>query len=174
MFDFNTLPIPGGVIVAGIAWAAISAALGQVVAERTIQNSGWIEACEQGLRAETLRQRPQSAPTPEIACDQVMGLLGQGADALCDQGGDQLFELLNADPLAGQREQLRQREENRLARIAALAPTRCSCAASTVRADRLSWGLFAGSARFLGGPDDLQADLTRALHSSACAFSAED
>lgn len=176
MFDINSLPISGGVITAGIVWAVFSGfVLADVVAERTIANSGWEASCEQDLRANITVQRPQAkTSTPNLSCDALMGVIGNGAGQLCDQGGDLLFNLMTIDPLTHQKEQMRQREEERLSRIADLAPSRCSCAANVVGADRLMWGLFAGTARLAGGPKNLQSDLTQALHSPACALKLED
>jgi len=174
MFDMNSLPISGGIIVAGITWAAVSGfVLGPVVAERTIGNSGWHRACQHGLRADIASQRPQPAPKPDISCNRLLGAIGNGADQFCDHGGDLLFDLLSIDPLAGQKEQARRLKTERLSRIAALAPSRCSCAASVVGAERVAWGLHAGSARLAGGPQNLSTDLTQALHSPACALRVE-
>lgn len=170
MFDMISIPISGGVVAAGIAWAALAGfVLGPVIADRTISNSGWHLTCEQDLRASVISQRPQAVTGPDISCDTLMGVLGGGADQLCDQGGDLLFDLLSIDPLAGQKEQARRVEAERLSRIAELAPSRCSCASSLVTADRLEWGLYAGSARLIGGPDDLSAALIEALHTPSCA-----
>jgi len=170
MFDLNSLPIPGGVLVAGITWAAISAfVLSPVVADRTIENSGWHKTCEAKLRSSIAVQIPQAQSRPKIACGDVMKIFGNGADQLCDQGGNAIFDLMMIDPLAQQKERLRKRQADRLARIAALAPTKCTCASSLVASKRLFWGLFAGSARQLGGPKNLQSDLTHALHSTDCA-----
>lgn len=174
MFDINPLPISGDIVVAGIAWAALSGfVLGPVVAERTIANSDWHQTCEQDLRANVEAQIPQTEVKPDISCNQLMGAIGNGADELCNHGGDLLFDLLSIDPLAGQKEQARRLETERLSRIAELTPSRCSCAAAVVGADRLTWGLHAGSARLAGGPQDLSADLTKALHSPACAMRVE-
>lgn len=174
MFDINSLPISGGIVVTGITWAALSGfVLGPVVADRTITNSQWHQTCEQGLRAGVAAQRPQVEVRPDISCNRLMGAIGNGADQLCDHGGDLLLNLLSIDPLAGQKEQAHRLETERLSRIAALTPSRCSCAASVVAADRLTWGLHAGSARLVSGPQDLSSDLTQALHSPVCVMRVE-
>lgn len=170
MFDFNSLPIPGGVFVAGITWAALSAfVLGPVVADRTIENTGWHKICERDLHASAVSQIPKAQSKPDLRCKDIANLFGPDARQLCELGGDTLFEIITIDPLAAQKEQARQHEADRLSRIAELAPSACSCAASSVSADRLSWGLYAGSARLIGVPKNLQADLTQALHAPACA-----
>lgn len=170
MFELNSLPIPGGVVVAGIAWAAIAGfGLGPVVAERTIENTSWPVMCESALLAEIAEEAPRETARPDISCRSVLGVFGAELRGFCAEGGDQLFDLLTIDPLASQKAALRQREAARLDRIAALAPSRCSCAASVVASDRVTWGLYAGSARLAGGPKNLNADLIEALHAPACA-----
>jgi hypothetical protein len=173
--DFSTLPISGGIIVAGALWAGISAfALGPLVVNRMTELSGWNASCEAMLDNSTTSQTPPPPPRPSVGCSELMGLFGNGADQLCDQGGDTIFNLLTIDPLAAQKDAARERERTRLARIAELTPSRCSCATKLVRADRVRWGLYAGSARIIGGSDDLLADLNQALHSPACDFRGED
>lgn len=174
--DFSTLPISGGIIVAGALWAGVSAfALGPLVAGRMTEISGWSASCEAMLDNSATSQTLSSpAPRPSVGCNELMGLFGEGADQLCGQGGDTIFNLLTIDPLAEQKEAARERDRARLARIAKLAPSRCSCAAKLVGADRVRWGLYAGSARLIGGSDDLLADLTQALHSPACVLHGED
>lgn len=174
MFDLNSLPISGGIVVAAALWAGVSAfALGPLVASRTIATSGWSNTCEADLRGAIATQVPKPQTHPTISCADVLGAVGNGANQLCDQGGDLLFKLLTIDPLAAQKEQLRRRDAARLTRIAELAPSRCSCASRIVASDRLSWGLFAGSGRLIGGPVNLQSDLTQALHSPICAMKVE-
>lgn len=175
MFDLNSLPIPGGVIVAGVTWTLVAGfALGPVVANRTIEQTGWHVTCKNDLRGSVAAQVPQARSKPRIACGDVMKIFGNGANQFCSQGGNAIFDLLAIDPLAAQKEQLRRRNAARLARITKLAPSRCSCAAAIVGADRLKWGLYAGSARLIGGPQNLQSDLTQALHSPSCSLHGED
>jgi hypothetical protein len=170
MFELNPLPITGGVIAAGITSAALFGfVLGPLVADRSILNSGWHELCVADLKETTTAARPQAEAAPSVDCKDLMGVFGEGADQLCDLGGDIFVDILTLDPLAAQKEQARNREKARLSRIANLAPSRCSCATSLVSADRLEWGLYAGSARLIGGPDDLTAALTEALHAPSCA-----
>lgn len=175
MLDMSNIPISGGMMMAGALWAGVSAfALGPLVASRTIDNMGWFTTCETDLRGGLAAQAPTPPKAqPQIGCKELMGVFGKGADQLCDQGAGTLLDLLTIDPLAGQKEQARRIETARLARIAELAPSRCSCAARVVGADRLSWGLYAGSARLISAPDDLSSALTQALHSPACAFAKE-
>ncbi len=174
MLDLNSLSIPGGVIVAGIAWATVSGfVLGPIVAERTIEISGWQKICEAKLRSSIVARVPPVQSKPNIGCGDVLKLFGNGADQLCNQGGNEFFKLLTIDPLARQKEQLRQRKLEKLSRIAELAPSRCTCAASIVESDRVLWGVFAGSARLIGGPKNLQSDLTQALHGQDCSKLAE-
>ena len=173
--DFSTLPISGGIIVAGALWAGVSAfALGPLVINRMTELSGWSASCEAMLDDHATSQTPPPPPRPSVGCNELMDLFGEGADQLCGQGGDTIFNLLTIDPLAAQKEAAGERERARLDRITELAPSRCSCAAKLVGADRVRWGLYAGSARLIGGSDDLLVDLTQALHSPACDFRGED
>ncbi len=171
MFDLNSLPIPGGLLVAGLSWAVISGVvLAPIVAKRTIENTGWHQTCATNLRRSLAEQVPQKQSSPKLSCRDAMGILVPGMAHFCNDGAGKILDrLLKFDPLAQQKEMLREREAARIGRIAANAPSRCSCAASKVGADRWTWGVFAGSARFLGGPDDLNADLVQALHSPICA-----
>lgn len=174
MFDMNSLPVPGGIIVAGALWAGVSVfALGPVVANRTIEKTNWNAACEKILNENLAAKVPQPEIRPNISCGKVLGAFGPEMRRLCRQGGDQFFDLLTIDPLAAQKKRARQREADRLARIAALSPSRCSCAARIVGADRLAWGLYAGSPRLLGGPQNLKSDLTQALYSPSCKLHGE-
>lgn len=169
MIDLSTLPISGGLIVGGLAWAGVSAfVLGPIVSDRTILNSGWHSSCETVLRRSVAERKPERQTRPRISCEQTVGILGPLGQDFCRNGGGNMIDLLNIDPLAGQKEAARQREIERLERIADQAPGRCSCAASIVAAERVTWGLSAGSARTLGGPDDLQAELAEALHAPRC------
>ncbi len=170
MIDINQLPISGGVIITGVVGVILfGGILGPLVADRTIQKSGWHQICERDLRKTIKAQLPQKQSKPKIECGAVMKLFGNGADHLCHQGGDALFDLMSIDPLAEQKEQLHRRETERLSRIAEQAPNACSCASSTVASERVTWGLYAVSARQIGGSQNLSADLTKALGSSACA-----
>lgn len=175
MLDLSSLPISGGVILAGIAWAGISAlALGPLVADRTIETSDWQQSCERKIQISIARQAPSVSTSPDISCRNVSQMMGSALSDFCQQGGDVLFELLTIDPLAGQKQHLRRQEQERLDRLAEQAPSRCSCASMVVSQDLITWGLYAGSARLLGGPDDLNADLHHALRSERCAKLGEE
>lgn len=170
MIDLNSLPIPAGALVAGAVWAGVSVlALGPLVAERTIDRSGWAIFCELNLRTVIIEQMPQRQTSQLRPCEESAGQFGQLGRDFCDLGGDILIDLLTIDPTAGAREAARRAAEERLNRLAEQASSRCSCAASQVAADRVSWGLHSGSARLLGGPDDLQANLMHALQAPHCA-----
>lgn len=171
MLDISSLQIPGGALLAGIAWVGLSALAGPEIAERSIAKTGWTEHCHAQIRADVEALAPREAPKPDVSCDDLVNAFLPGANQLCRQGGDLFVDLMMIDPAAGAKAQARAAKERRLSRIAELAPTRCSCAAKAVAADR-TWWLNAGSLRIAGGSDDLQADLTRALHGT-CALSVE-
>lgn len=174
MLDMNSLPVPGGIIIAGALWAGVSVfALGPFVAKRTIAETNWNATCVTILNKNLAAKVPQPEIRPDISCGKVLGILGPEMRALCHQGGNDIFKLLTIDPLAAQKKRVRQLETNRLSRIAALSPSRCSCAARIVGADRVTWGLYAGSVRLVGGPQNLKSDLTQALYSPACKLHGE-
>lgn len=174
MLDLNSLPFSGGLVAAALLWTGVSGlALGPLVAYRTIETSGWQKSCESTLHKAIAEEAPGTQSMPSLSCDDMMGMFIPGGEKLCRQGAGRLFDRMLTEPLAGQRQALRRRAENRRARIAKLAPSRCSCAASLVAADRVTWGVYAGTARLAGGPKDIHSDLTRALHSSACAVKLE-
>ena len=171
--DINTLPISGGVLLTALGWAAISAlVLGPLAAHRTIEATQWPAQCAAEVRSDIAAQAP---PRPlDLTCNAAVGLLndllngdrapGFGAPLppRCGPLGELFVEnIINADPHAAERQ--------RLDRVAARAPSACACAADVVAGDRIRWGLYAGSARLLGGPRDIEADLTAALHGPHCA-----
>ena len=47
MIEPSNIPIPGGMLLAGAVWAAFSALAGPEIADRTIQNADWPQACVQ-------------------------------------------------------------------------------------------------------------------------------
>jgi len=175
MLDLNSLNIPGGVIVAGVAVAAVfGVGLGPLVADRTIAMSGWAATCEEGLRTNQSSKSQSTSQTPDFSCGDIIDAIGNGSDTLCDLGGDTLISLLKLGTQLDPQAALREREAIRAARIADLAPTKCACAAKTVASDKWSWGLHAATGRLIGGPTDLSRDLTQALHSPACAMKLEE
>jgi len=175
MLDINSLNIPGGVIVAGIVVAAVfGVGLGPLVADRTIAASGWTATCEKRLKSNQSPQSKSTSEIPNISCGDITDAIGNGSDAVCDLGGNTLIDLLKLGTQFDPQAALREREATRAARIADLAPTKCACAAKTVASDRWSWGLYAATGRLIGGPTDINSDLTQALHSSACAMKLEE
>ncbi|WP_386627503.1 hypothetical protein [Sulfitobacter geojensis] len=175
MFDLNSLPISGGVVVAGAVLAVVfGAGLGPLVADRTIAASGWTMTCESSLRSDQVSQSRDTSSAPDISCGDITDVIGNGSDALCNLGGDLLIDLMKLGTKLDPQTAIRERAANRASRIAELAPTKCACAAKTVASDRWGWGLYAATGRLIGGPDDLNTDLTQALHGSACAMKLED
>ncbi|NYI29317.1 hypothetical protein [Sulfitobacter geojensis] len=175
MFDLNSSAIPGGVVVAGVFVAVVfGAGLGPLIADRTIAASGWPVICETRLREGQVSQSHGTSSAPDISCGDITDAIGNGSEALCNLGGDLLIDLMKLGTKLDPQTAIRERAANRASRIAELAPTKCACAAKTVASDRWGWGLYAATGRLMGGPDDLNADLTQALHGSACAMKLED
>ncbi|MDJ0826429.1 MAG: hypothetical protein QNJ16_13065 [Rhodobacter sp.] len=183
--DINTLPVSGQVLFGAAFWGAISAlALGPMVADRSMKQLGWSQICETEIAAEIEAMKPVVRQTPKVGCETLLGIaeglvapsqrLGScdGAmGAFIDGLSDLAAEL---DPVARAEEAAREAANRRLERSAERSETRCRCAASVVASDRLRWGLYAGSLRVFGkGTEALTADLTQALHQSACAMKPE-
>ena len=170
MFDLQSLPISGGVIIAGASWLAISSlVLGPIIAPRTIEQSRRPQLCERQIHEKLQTQIPQKQSTPKLNCLQIGSQLGHDAHQLCKMGSDIFVGLISLDPTINAREALRLKKIERLNQIAEQAPSACSCASQTVASDKIRWGLYAGSARLVGNIESLQSDLQQALHSSSCS-----
>lgn len=180
MFDLNSLPISGGVIVAGALWAGVSAfALGPLLSDRELIRDGWLGACEAGLQSDLAHQRA-TAPSntvPEFDCNSTFGLLyGDQGQALCQEYGNFSIPIPGLDSLREQERRAHEAETRRIDRAASKAGSRCECAASVYQAqNRLPLALYAGSGRLITPPQvkSREAELTRVLASPACAMKAE-
>lgn len=182
MFDLSNLPISGGVLLTMGLWAGASYLVGEEIAQRTIQNSGWGAQCASAIQASLSATRSEPAQTSAISCREIGGLvdalIGTGAGReMCDSGlGDVIDQSMaltrTFDPSARAQVAAQELAAQRLEQATANAPSRCACAAEGVAQD-LSWALYAGSLRQLGGPRDLTADLNRALQSSSCSIQSE-
>ncbi|MFA6965231.1 hypothetical protein [Bosea sp. (in: a-proteobacteria)] len=168
--DILNLPITGSALWATGAYAALSLAVtGPLVAERTIEKSGWVQQCaRQGRAAAT---PPISTPLPRIDCTTVLGAVrGPEGAAFCARHGDVLampFELLNA--LAARPADIARR---RAEEQAAKAPAACGCAvAMVIETRRIDFALHAGTARLITPMPvrGLAGELDRARSSSACS-----
>lgn len=173
-FDTSNLPISGGVILAAVLYAGASFfGTGQVIADRTIKTSNWGATCQSALRVEISTRREPETFIPRTDCRSLLGGLFPELGRLCDQYGNPDMSGGVTATLREQERQRRAREDRRIALAASQTGSKCDCAASVVTQDRLNWALFAGSARLISPisvTENLNSELTRALHSSHCAL----
>jgi len=175
MFDINSMPVSGGVILAGALWAGLSIfALGPVVAERELERDGWLKSCEMGLKAaiRSQRQSQTKSMVPEFDCSSTFGAIyGAQGQALCRQYGNFNLPVPGLDQLREQERRLKKAEKQRVERAASKAGSRCECAAAHYMAEeRLSLAIYAGSGRLII-PSEIKnrdAELGRALATPAC------
>lgn len=173
MIDQNAWqPFSGGIIIAGILYAAFFWGVGgQVIGKRTIDRSEWLPQCERTIVTAVREDKPDlqfSAPTPD--CNAVMGMFaGQDGKALCDVVGG-LFENPLASQIQTQNQRLIEEHAKRLENAARNATSRCNCAINVQLQNRTSWALFSGSFRVVPSEiKNLDAELFAALNSPVCA-----
>ena len=183
--DLNALPVSGGFVLALLLWALISVyGLGPEIAEREIHRTEWHNSCPAALRAKIEAKRPANITAPSMSCHDFGRLadehIGYGTgNQLCNGVGSMFGDMIELaskfDPNRIAMEQAKARTNSQLSQAAELAPTRCSCAASSVASDKVRWGIHAGTGRLAGnGADTLIGDLTQALHTPACALKVEE
>ncbi|MCB1465481.1 MAG: hypothetical protein KDJ90_24365 [Nitratireductor sp.] len=171
MIGDTSLPAIGGIGIPIVAYALLSGFVtGPLVAERTIENSGWHAQCRQTLATEAEISRPASPAMPKLNCNSLMGLFGDDGNAICRDYGN--WSLPFADQIIAERNRIEELQSKRFAIAAAQSGTRCDCAAAVMTEEhRLVWGLHAGSIRIVTPPSvrNLQSGLVSALHSPWCA-----
>ncbi len=172
MIDMTSLPVSGGVIVAGALWVGLSAfVLGPVVVERSADKMDWCETCEQQLVAEIKARQPLPSAKPNLGCDDVMKHLPKeygkilnlfGMDAAC-----KIVDQKNA-----QLKQIEAIKRERVMQAAEHANSQCECAvAHLIEIKRWSFAMHAGSARLItpSGVSYLSAALMASAKSPECA-----
>ena len=166
MFDLSTLPISGGLLVAGALWAGVSGfVLAPLVVERSAAKSNWQGQCQAAVAQDIRDAAPLHNLSPELSCDDVLGQLPPGyGDLLSFAGMDAACKAL--DQAKAQRQRLRELKQARLDRAAEQAGSICSCAvAHLTQSQRWSFALYAGSATLIAPP--VAKDLNTALMTSA-------
>ncbi|MEL7444259.1 MAG: hypothetical protein AAGK02_00405 [Pseudomonadota bacterium] len=171
MFDKSSLPVPATLLGALILYFAASAIAGQVIATRTIDKSAWHVTCADGIKAAA---RPPSVPktiTPQRRCTSTIGIFHRDLARLCLKFGDPDF---NEQARRLEREARARKKalaDQRVARAAASAGTRCRCAANVYKAEQMiPLAIYAGSARQISLPpvEDLEDGLRQALATPRC------
>ncbi|WP_306261307.1 hypothetical protein [Pararhizobium sp. IMCC21322] len=173
MFDLNTLPGGGGLVLTGVAYGVFALFIGgQIIGARTIEKSRFLPRCEQALVLAAKQDAPTlQTPVPTPDCNSIIGMFaGPEGKQLCN-----IVEPLFQNPLAGQIEKQNQELKDaynaRLKNAAAHASSSCKCAVNVQLEDRMPWALYAGSARLITPSKirNLDAELFAALSSPVCA-----
>jgi len=167
----NSLPVSGGIIVAGLIYAGVSMFVtGPVIGERTIARSNWNQQCKAVLKSEIVAQAPAPTFTPRLNCNAILGLFGGQGQALCRQYGDRLL------PFTNQLQELQSRkqtfQQRRMSLAISQSKNRCDCAAAlTLEQKRVPLAIYAGSIRLVSPPaiKNLKSELITALRSPRCA-----
>ncbi|GJE18419.1 hypothetical protein [Methylobacterium marchantiae] len=169
--DMLSLPAMSGTLLAGAAYAALSAFVtGPLVGERTIDKSGWPARCARQVLAEIKADTPPS--TRNLDCGAVLGILyGKEGNAFCERHGAVLS--LPFGVLGSVQEQQQNAARARAAEQAAVSGSRCDCAVATVLEQRrIDLAVYAGTARLVTPRSvrALDAELVRAARAPICAL----
>ena len=171
MIGDTSLPAIGGIGIPIAAYVLLSGFVtGPLVAERTIENSGWHAQCRQVMATEAEISRPATPAMPKLDCNSLMGLFGEEGNAICREYGN--WSLPFADQIIAERSRIEALQNKRFEIAAAQSGTRCDCAAAVMTEEhRLAWGLHAGSIRIVTPPSvrNLQSGLVSALRSPWCS-----
>lgn len=137
---------------------------GPLIAERTIERSGWDTGCETAQEAYSSGREPA---LPSFDCHSLLGWLGPSGRELCDRHGTALLNL----PALVRQTQFgthappdEQTERNR---------SRCACAVNaTLEQNRTAFAVYAGSVRLItpAAVRNLRTALSSSLHSRTCTF----
>jgi len=175
--DGNNLPVGGSILLAAVAYAAISAFVtGPLVAERTIERGGWQAQCRADLKDHLLAEESASAPAPDIFprfdCDSLLGLFGAEGRQICRRYGNPNFRLPGMDQVEARQKQMREIRRRRLDVAISNVASRCDCAAAlTLETRRIPFAIYAGSARLItpAPVKNLSNELKASLRSPLCA-----
>ena len=170
-FDSSSLPVSGGVVLAGLFYAGVSVfALGPLVAERTIEKSNWPAQCQQNLTADIELERTPPKVIPRMDCKSMLGSFMPQLSDLCTHYGNPDFGGMATQVIRQQEQARKHIEDQRLSRAAAQTGSRCACAASIVARD-YDWAIHAGSMRLIKPTSvkNLSSELKQAVHSPHCS-----
>ncbi len=171
--DTSNLPISGGLIVAGLAYIAVTYFItADVIGTRTIAKSNWGKQCTSHLRSQILDVQPEPIFTPKLDCNSLMGMFGEQGKAVCTKHGNPSFNLPFMDQLNVQKRRAQEYQQKRLQSAASKVGLRCDCAVSlSLESNRSAWSLYAGSARLVTPHKvkNFNSELITALRSPLCA-----
>lgn len=165
----------GGVGLAVLFYALFMAFIvGPEIGRRTIEvHHNWPQICKRTIIQQSQPRQTPGASLPRInLCRTFFGLYGAQGQEYCDVHENfwngPFDQILN---LAEQKK--RAADTWRMDRATANTPDRCACAANyTLENKRLSFALYAGSARIITPPSihNLQGELKAALSSPYCSM----
>lgn len=187
-FDSSGVPLSGGVLLAAAAFVCTSLVLGQEMARREIDLSGWETRCPMELvanaRADLAAKHQPRSSVPVRRCSTEVSklpflpreiiILGQ---TVCNELND---PDLNGSARALEnetRERIDTLNAQRIARIQAKAGSQCGCAKAQHLQDSLIHNaVHAGTVRFVSLPKvaNREQELRNTLHTPVCAALAED
>lgn len=168
MIDLQSLPVSGGVIVAGALWAGVSAfVLGPLVVERSAEKLQWVPICEREITLEIAANQPVGDLKPEVSCDQALGFMSKDHRRFFNLFGlDQACRAV--DQANAKKRELQALREKRLAQTAQRAGAQCTCAVDhLIEEKRWSVALHAGTGRLV--TPSVMRDLNSSLVTSARA-----
>lgn len=169
MFDFGSMPVTGGALVAGLFYAGVSLFVtGPLVGERMVEKMDWAHQCARHIGDEAAQLA--HPPMPKIGCNELFGMwLGREGTQLCGTFDESpLGQALQSTENAK-----RAMQERRLDYAAARTGSRCECAVSlTLENRRLPFAIHAGTARLVTPPSIklLESELVSSLNSPFCTM----
>ncbi|WP_299500471.1 hypothetical protein [uncultured Roseobacter sp.] len=174
--DTNGMPISGNVLLAIGAFALASIVAGQIMGARMIDKADWPKLCPAILAAEAPMPERFERKTPTMRCDDTVSIFGAEAKELCHIFGNPDFNGQTAQLEKEAYDRKQSLAEQRRAKIARHAGSRCDCASSTYLQD--NWwqlGLYAATARqvSLSSVTGMNTELPQTLVNPHCASLAE-
>ncbi|OXT01985.1 hypothetical protein B7H23_03345 [Notoacmeibacter marinus] len=171
-FDITSLPVSGGVLVAGAAWAGLSAfVLGPLVAERSAETIGWMPQCERLVADDIMESGVEPELQLMLGCHDVLGVLPPEHRQILETFGlDMACEMVDA--ANDQKKRLADLKRQKLERAVAQAGSKCACAVSHMTVSkRWDFAVAAGSARTVmpSSVANIGASLLGSLASPSCA-----
>ena len=171
-FEQFTPPVSGALFVAVAGYVAISlVGTGPMIGGRVIELGGWVGRCEKAIIQSVKSDVPRlQTPAPAIDCKSVLDIIiGGDIPGLCE-----IVDVVT-DPTAKiideKNRRLAKAYDNRVAKAAASANSKCTCSVNVVLESRVPWAVYAGTLRLIkmSEIDNLESRLNAALSSPVCA-----
>lgn len=172
-YETAGLPIAGGIILAGVLYALVSAFVtGPMIGERMAAKTGWERQCPAQIRADIISKSPPAPKLPRLDCNMIFGLFGPDGEDYCRAYGRHFEDNPINRALDFSQDAARNVQKQRMEHAASMAETRCSCAlVLTIERRRVDLALHAGSLRLItpASVRGLHGELTNALNMPRCA-----